>query len=507
MPSPCFHSGKCSISRKQFACDCADTGYVGETCNRGILEISGQPQLTVNHKSDVIRIKGKPEKYVEIIPFTDDPSDAVFHPFPIFIHSDKNEVSFSVTAKKQGAIKIKYKLKGPDADSYEVPKETILHASLTRQPLQAVLVDKPLFETCQRLFHSTICSGKSKVYLKSTCAWSLGTHGYVTVGNENNDVPLSLNGIEMSTFTNIYVTEILSFQNEIETFLNTRSNYSRCETCSLLIYNSNIINFLLDNHYFQYIMLKRVSKAWPFWMDIRPGNGSITLPENVKSNFGSGINVMKQTACSMLPMSPNNHYVIYLPRMPITFLFLSIEKRFNNSITAYCFAVDLCEEQVHISLPRSFSLDFTPNFQSSGVENFRLKVTQLSLINEKACFRFKTLRNVGCVKCGMIMRVTGDLDTKTASFVFDGTVHLDNTNFPQVCYLYTYGSYISKVYPGDAQIMNMYICVCLCVCMRVRVRLPVCLYACAHACMCVRVRVRTREFLIPNIDSATRRHS
>ena len=34
--NPCLNGGRCVDGYKEFTCDCEDTGYEGETCQKGI---------------------------------------------------------------------------------------------------------------------------------------------------------------------------------------------------------------------------------------------------------------------------------------------------------------------------------------------------------------------------------------------------------------------------------------------------------------------------------------
>lgn len=243
-------------------------------------------------------------------------------------------------------------------------------------------------------------------------------------------------GMQMSTFTNIYFADVLSLQNEVEMFLSTRLNFTSCTTCTeKVVYDGNVVNYLIDNHYFQHKMLEIISQSWPFWINIKPGNGTVTLPENVQANAGLGKRVIQQKPCSNLPLSPNNLYVSYLPKMPINLQFFSFEKRLPTSMDAHCFAVDMCENKIHIAFPRSQPLDFTPNIVASGVRNFKLKATRLTSIEKPSCFHYKELKHAGCVKSRVMMEVKGQLTTKSAFFDFDGVLGVDSDSIQKVCLL------------------------------------------------------------------------
>ena len=66
-PNPCRHGGQCIvISSKQFSCDCEQTGYEGNLCERGVVTPPDFPKLIPGHPSEKLEMGAKPENSLTV---------------------------------------------------------------------------------------------------------------------------------------------------------------------------------------------------------------------------------------------------------------------------------------------------------------------------------------------------------------------------------------------------------------------------------------------------------
>ena len=127
----------------------------------------------------------------------------------------------------------------------------------------------------------------TKIHFKSSCKLGLDMPGYVTVSIQNFNIPLSIFGLHSDTISSLYNKKLLDPKQEVEYFLQSR-NISTCTSCQGAETNSHIINYMVENNYFQHIFLSSVSKMLPSWFNIKPMLSQMTSVTNLKAVFGQG---------------------------------------------------------------------------------------------------------------------------------------------------------------------------------------------------------------------------
>lgn len=141
-PNPCQHKGSCQvISNTKYSCDCTNTGYVGDQCQIGELKVPEFPQMQVAIESDELVIKAKPDIQLTITLDTELPDSVVFTPSnTLQIVAPRDEVTFKVTPKRKGLIRIKYVLSGADSFSFVQPRDGVIYAleSVTNNRLSSI---------------------------------------------------------------------------------------------------------------------------------------------------------------------------------------------------------------------------------------------------------------------------------------------------------------------------------------------------------------------------------
>lgn len=414
--------------RNNFLCDCSGTSYTGPNCNMGFIDISPYSQLIVNKTSSLINVRARPDRYVELIPYS---SDAIFVPGSIILSANVPERTFVVKAKSPGAIIIKYEIRGPDARSFKVPSKIVVYASSVERKIKPITTNSSLFNTCHRKIQRVQCSNV-RVFFRSNCKWSGEGSGFITVSNNKLEIPLSLNGLFGSRFHSAQRSDIISPRLEIENYLIKRQLSSHCESCGTNSYSSSSVDYLILNNYFQNIVLKKFVEPWPYWFDIQLNTRSFVTPENLITNYGKGKDVLKLPACSELPLISTHSYVVYKPLTSLRFKFSSIDKKTHHFLDSHCFAFDLCENKVHVALPKSELLDFTENLKEMGLTNVRIKVSTLSLLDKKECHSFKIGHKKTCDSRQIMMKVLGSIKTRSAHLALDGSMYMDDKDLDKV---------------------------------------------------------------------------
>ena len=66
-PNPCRHGGQCIvISSRQFFCDCEQTGYKGNLCERGVVSPPVFPKLIPGQPYKRLEVCAKPENSLTV---------------------------------------------------------------------------------------------------------------------------------------------------------------------------------------------------------------------------------------------------------------------------------------------------------------------------------------------------------------------------------------------------------------------------------------------------------
>ena len=423
MPNPCQHSGRCSTKQEVFSCDCSGTGYIGKTCASGIVTVSGYPPLTVNVTSTRIKVSANPDNYLVITPVTTHIADVLFKPSTLYLGKNYRETSFTVKSRITGDLRIQYKLTGENAPSFIAPPDATVFANVPRPKLSAVNISMTyLDDACQHFYSISAC--KKSITFKSSCAWP--THGFVTVNSETVNIPLSIFGVSQDTITSLYNKKLLDPNKNVEIFLKTR-NIAACSSCRGAETNANIINYMVENNYFQHIFLHTVSKMLPLWLNIKPVLSEMTSVKNLNAVFGKGKMLQSKACCRTLKLKAENGYVVYQPQMSMLFQIHHISKIIPRSSNSFCIAIDLCELTVHIALPKYKALKL-------NLLGFPISITQFSLLNSTSCMHFSRLpvSNNNCVKADLKWSIKAEFKTTSTKFMLDGDIYISHGNIEKV---------------------------------------------------------------------------
>ena len=403
--------------------------YSGKLCNEGIITVSAYPQLTVNETSSFIKMQAKPDDYIQITPFLSNPDDAVFKPATFYIRKTSTEVYFNVTAKKSCTLLINYKVTGANAAVFRTLKSDLVYATTPRLLSQPVNITSLYFDkVCRNKFPTFACESFTIIIFKSSCSWPGGSNGFVTVtSSTNQNIPLSLLGISNSAFLDVYRKKLVDPKDEIEKFLKTRIVPLPCSSCSGINLNTDTVNYIVYNNYFERTMFKVLSDTLPFGFNIHPGSGPLTSVENLRSTYGIGTEIKKVRSCSMLPLISVNAYVLYQPRMPMVFQFLSSRKNIARPNHQYCIAIDLCKERLHVALPNGVVLDFTSDFNAFGLKNIKVTANGFSLLRQVKCLALSRITDK-CVKADFKWNIKAEFRSIASTLLLDGSIFIDHGN-------------------------------------------------------------------------------
>lgn len=432
-PNPCQHKGSCQvISNTKYSCDCTNTGYVGDQCQIGELKVPEFPQMQVAIESDELVIKAKPDIQLTITLDTELPDSVVFTPSnTLQIVAPRDEVTFKVTPKRKGLIRIKYVLSGADSFSFVQPRDGVIYAleSVTNNRLSSIPGDNFMKDNCHDL-HVDKCPGPDNIKLSSSCRWEVfGTTGYVSVSTGSISLPLSLTGVSFLANEGIkkfHSSGVLTVAKETQDMLiSGRTSCASGKTCTNAIKSELDHEFLLKRSQFLRFFYKSVMSINPWWItyDLTTDHNGFHV-NDVQSLLIQKPRMRDLIVCKHIPSSISGTSSVLVTHAPVNIAMATQEYVIDSSHPT-CVVVDLCKQISYISLPVDKSL--TP---SHGLSSIRIKIKGLGFSNksviEDSCMRFwngvtgKEMQL--CVQAKVWLKAFINLNTDNSNLAFNGEV-------------------------------------------------------------------------------------
>ena len=224
-PNPCRHNGGCSEEDDGYTCDCEGTGYTGEQCQWGLVDLENIPVLVTNQTFCFI-IRANPDmdltialsssEYISIMP------TAV-----VFNQGMKNH-TICISSVNEVITQLQFSLSGGDSRQFIVPNSiTIVVQDVTATSTYAEDRTQPVGilepSCCTDISLNYSCpTDNYPVFFTSTCSYSASTSpilipGISFVVGPQLSLPLSLSSC---TLTSSYQVEL-----QIE-------DHAQCQACS-----------------------------------------------------------------------------------------------------------------------------------------------------------------------------------------------------------------------------------------------------------------------------------
>ena len=399
-------------------------------------------EQVLNRKSAEIFLTAKPDIQLFVLLRTPVHWKLILEPEYLIFTPTTTRQSFTVTSRRPGVHKIMYRLGGINAKNFDPIQDNdvyVVDSVSNKPPVNHTLTS--FGKGCFKSLESHTCLNEREVSLISTCTFDPGTNGLVTVKSQNNNFPLSLVGVTSNTMQSF---DYIDPSTEVREFLQDRV-VTECSTsdscCSIEYFRTDLVNYVLEHGYFQRVFLHSISKMLPSWLGLSVSDGPLLGAANLKAVLGNGLEITTNNIClKMNDIEAHDMYVIYEPNFPAILKFLSSSKSIPYNSDGICMAINLCRDAVHILLSKSNALDFTKDFADLGITSMRqLLLHQLHVFHasQRDCAPLKKIKfnSRGCLTTDMKLHIIGDLSlaATSSSISFDGVVHVEFTDFNEVC--------------------------------------------------------------------------
>eukprot|EP00794_Sanderia_malayensis_P003951 gene3951-4496_t len=280
---PCKHGGICQeISKTEYKCDCRNTGYEGETCNRGVIKIPEFPMLQMNKRYSFI-ITAKPERQLGL-EITTNSNGVIFTPSRFNFTADSNTVTFTVRSNQQGLHLVRYSLSGTNANIFAKPQTRLIYVRddgyNNFTAINNIIDDKGTFiQGCYVTDKLKIKDTQNKsIVFHSSAPWMNAseydwTDGVVVMDIQGVVMPTSIIGSNVSarsienkdfgSFTQKYSNDNFDSAKTLGT-----DNEANSQRCSSKIPSSSDLTDVIELNAFSKTMTDSVNSRTPYWINL-----------------------------------------------------------------------------------------------------------------------------------------------------------------------------------------------------------------------------------------------
>ena len=344
-PPPCHHNGKCTPKgRETFECNCTGTGYTGDSCQFGIINLPEFPSLNKSEEFQFTLEVAKPDNGIDIT--FEAPADLEIRPRKLPISHKEHQRFYTITLapKEEGIFVLSLRLGGSDRIAFRNPEVRLIVVSDPRVASVSYFDEFKLLPgllqpgCCQADTKITCSSGKD-VAFTSTCSWERDedthhTRGIVFSKDSDFSIPLSVGS------ASIAVGDPTSFD--------VSARDQSCGTCSsCTVYQpstSNVIEFY-KTEALATTFLNNTAILFPEWLTISPQ--PTTRSHSSSSHVMKMSNEFESKECRSFPnvkiqdsKSPALSVLTYHGASLLTLNNDVIT--LNGKLAPLCVAVDLC---------------------------------------------------------------------------------------------------------------------------------------------------------------------
>ena len=388
-PYPCQYSGICTaLGPRQFECDCTGTGYEGDMCQYGIIDLPQYPTLIAEDPPQQLSLSARPGAFITIEFVADDPLNLIFDPPLVTIHYPNTSANFSVSSTFPSLYTVNYVITGMSSGEFPTPQpSTVLVTPLSSTPPNSYFTARgvaigQLQPGCCQLQDtapSYQCpNGGQTLAFDGTCNWKQRGSLHVVPGliftslNELT-VPASISGAELEFSNNLVSLNTADLNepcDECRTITRGNDSISNVGDDCTIRFGPTIadINDFLNTESLAYSYFHYTNSLYPLWLQLLPINGNsrthdtnsyqVTLVDNSELYDING--------CEDLPVVEPGLYSVLQYSGTLN---ISIPSIGSNTIytptddaTPLCFAVNLCagyRTPFYIGLPTEAQPFFT----------------------------------------------------------------------------------------------------------------------------------------------------
>ena len=380
-PNPCRHGGKCRIiNSRQFSCNCEDTGYEGDLCERGVVTLPDFPKLIFGNPSESLELQAKPDNSLTV--YFNTTMNLSIQPEKLTIQHPASKAKFQVMGNKPGVGMVSYSLDGVSKNDFTVPETTFVFIGRNVSSQNNVytrlglLVDElPIGCQNMKMENFPACSFKT-AFINSTKSNATviesGTVHIITP--DNKTIPLSLVGYDFSfpRLTGKQVLERLAQLTNITEQRQTDNQRSGARGCSDFQLPGRDLIELVQNDALPRSFLRYFKDQLPLWLKVRVSeNSNLFDIENTLVNLVQTTDAHITHPFCKFPDNIQSVVVLYRPTVNYS---ISVENnQLSLSSKGSCFATDICESGVFLTLSHGASrklatLQFMQDMANKGWE-------------------------------------------------------------------------------------------------------------------------------------------
>lgn len=354
-PNPCRHGGKCVIvNARQFSCDCQNTGYKGDLCEKGLVTLPDFPKLLPGNPSQKLVLQAKPDNSLTVT--FNSAMNVTIQPQELTIKHPSLKGEFQVTGHECGVGEVSYDLKGTNKDDFVVPENSILFFGRNISGQKSVytrlgmLVGELPIGTHEKVIkNDQTCDIRMMFDCDSTSSNGIVVeNGPVHIStSDNTTVPLSLVGYNFSSpyLSRSEITERLLRH------VGGKEELS-AHVCSGIQLTAGDIMEFIQRDALPTSFMRYYSEHLPLWLNVKVREDNHLFDvNNTMANL-----VQATVACTLnpickFPVLNKSAVVLYQPTMNYN-IFLENE-HLSLSSKGSCFVIDTCEKGVFLALPQT----------------------------------------------------------------------------------------------------------------------------------------------------------
>ena len=352
-PNPCRHGGTCTVihdnKSRQFSCDCEQTGYKGDLCEIGVVTPPDFPKLTSGNPTEGLELQAKPDNSLTV--HLDPSVNLTIQPKELTIQHPSSKAEFQVTGYKSGVGMVSYYLEGVNKYDFNVPDNSIIFISQNLSSQNSVytrmglLVGSLPIECQKKEIENFPCN--IRTVFDSNCTMSKGVEiesGPVhIITPDNKTIPLSLVGYNFSSphpSRNEVIEKLVR---------HTGDQKSSSRKCSNIHRTARDLIEFIQKDAFPNSFLRYFTEKLPLWLKVkvREDNDLFDI-ENTLAYLVQATDAHTFHPICKFPNNTQSAVVLYRPTVNYT---ISVEnKQLSLSSKGSCFAVDICETGVFLTL-------------------------------------------------------------------------------------------------------------------------------------------------------------
>ena len=371
-PYPCRYSGVCTaLGPREFECDCTGTGYEGDMCQYGIIDLPQYPTLIAEDPPQQLSISARPGYFITIEFVADDPLNLIFDPPSVTIHYPNTSVNFSVSSTLPNLYEVNYVIIGGSSDEFPKPQSsTVLVTPLSSATPNSYFTDRSvaiglLQPGCCQLQDTTPSyqcpNGGQTLAFDATCNWRQqgsmhSVPGLIFTNLNELMVPASISGTELEFSNNLVSLNQLNTAdlnepcNECRTIVRGNDSITNVGDDCTVTFKPTIsdLNDFLNTESLAYSYFHYTNSLYPSWLELLPINGNsrthdtnsyqVTLADSNELNDING--------CEDLPVVEPGLYSVlqYSGALNVSIPSIGSHDIYTptDDATPLCFAVNLC---------------------------------------------------------------------------------------------------------------------------------------------------------------------